>query len=69
MRAAPKVVTREALEYDIWGDEPPDSDALRTHIHSLPQAFDKPFEAPMLKTLQGIGYRLAAPQHRTLDEP
>jgi len=69
MRTAPKVVTREALEYDIWGDEPPDSDALRTHIHSLRQAFDKPFEAPMLKTLQGIGYRLAAPQHRTLDEP
>ena len=69
MRAAPKVVTREALEYDIWGDEPPDSDALRTHIHSLRQALDKPFAAPMLKTLQGIGYRLAAPQQGTTDEP
>ncbi len=69
MRVAPKVVTREALEHDIWGDEPPDSDVLRTHIHSLRQVLDKPFASPMLKTLQGIGYQLAAPQHRTLDEP
>ena len=69
IRAAPKVVTREALEYEIWGDEPPDSDALRTHIHSLRQALDKPFAAPMLKTLQGIGYRLAASEQGTTDGP
>ena len=58
MQAAPKLVTRESLEYEIWADEPPDSDALRTHIHALRQALDKPFAAPMLKTLQGVGYRL-----------
>ena len=58
MQAAPKLVTRESLEYEIWADEPPDSDALRTHIHALRQALDKPFAAPMLKTLQGMGYRL-----------
>ena len=61
MQAAPKVVTREALEYEIWRDDPPDSDALRTHIHALRQALDKPFAAPMLKTLQGVGYRLVDP--------
>ena len=69
MRAAPKVVTRKTLEYDIWGDDPPDSDALRTHIHSLRQALDKPFAAPMLKTLQGVGYRLASPESGTTDAP
>ena len=61
MQAAPKLVSRESLEYEIWGDEPPDSDALRTHIHALRQALDKPFIAPMLKTLQGVGYRLVEP--------
>lgn len=60
MAAAPKLVSREALEYELWGDAPPDSDALRTHIHALRQAIDKPFGAPLLKTLPGQGYRLEA---------
>ena len=58
MQAAPKIVSREALEDAVWGDERPDSDALRTHIHALRQALDKPFAQPLLKTLQGVGYRL-----------
>jgi DNA-binding response OmpR family regulator len=60
MRAAPKLLTREALEREVWGDSPPDSDALRTHIHTLRQALDRPFERPMLRTQAGIGYRLTA---------
>ena len=67
VRAAPKVVGRESLEYEIWGDEQPDSDALRTHIHALRQALDKPFADPMLKTLQGVGYRLVDPAPRDGD--
>ena len=58
MRAAPNVVTREQLESAVWGDDPPDSDALRTHLHSLRQVIDKPFEWTMLKTIAGVGYRL-----------
>ena len=58
MQAAPKIVSREMLEDAVWGDERPDSDALRTHIHALRQALDKPFAQPLLKTLQGVGYRL-----------
>jgi DNA-binding response OmpR family regulator len=60
MRESPKVVLRQTLESEIWGDNPPESDALRTHIHALRQAIDKPPESPMLKTVQGIGYRLVA---------
>jgi DNA-binding response OmpR family regulator len=60
MRESPKVVLRETLESEIWGDDPPESDALRTHIHALRQAVDKPPGSPMLKTVQGIGYRLVA---------
>jgi DNA-binding response OmpR family regulator len=61
MRAAPRVLSREALEREVWGDDPPDSDALRTHIHALRQVLDKPFASPMLRTVQGVGYRLVDP--------
>ncbi|HEX2529923.1 MAG TPA: response regulator transcription factor [Burkholderiaceae bacterium] len=60
MRNAPNLVTREALEREVWGDNPPDSDALRTHIHALRQVMDKPFSRPMLVTVPGVGYRLDA---------
>lgn len=61
MRAAPSMLVREALEREVWGENPPDSDALRTHIHTLRQALDKPFPDPMLLTLPGTGYRLVVP--------
>lgn len=60
MRNAPNLVPRAVLERELWGDNPPDSDALRTHIHALRQALDKPFATPMLRTVPGAGYRLAA---------
>ena len=61
MRAAPELVLREDLEYELWQDDPPMSDALRTHVHSLRQAIDNPFpeRAPILITVPGVGYRLA----------
>ncbi|GHU33536.1 DNA-binding response regulator [Betaproteobacteria bacterium] len=59
MRKSPSVVRREALEEALWGDDTPDSDSLRSHIHQLRQIIDKPFPAPLLHTLHGIGYRLA----------
>lgn len=58
LRAAPAVVARAELEQAIWGDAPPDSDALRTHIHELRQRLDKPFASPLLKTLPHVGYVL-----------
>jgi len=59
--AHPAVMTRSELADRIWGDEPPASDALATHIYSLRQALDRPFDAPMLKTLHGVGFRLEVP--------
>ena len=58
LRAAPAVVPRTELEQAIWGDFPPDSDALRTHIHELRQKLDKPFTCPLLKTIPHVGYTL-----------
>ena len=61
IKESPNVLTRKKLEQAAWGDDPPDSDALRTHIHGIRQVLDKPFEKPMLKTIQGIGYCLVNP--------
>jgi DNA-binding response OmpR family regulator len=62
LAAAPRIVTREALEHAVWGDDRPGSDALRTHIHALRQAIDKPFASPMLHTVAGVGYKLVLPE-------
>jgi DNA-binding response OmpR family regulator len=59
MQKSPAVVRREALEEALWGDDCPDSDSLRSHIHQLRQVLDKPFARPLLHTVHGIGYRLA----------
>jgi DNA-binding response OmpR family regulator len=62
MRRSPSVVLREQLEEAIWGDDCPDSDSLRSHIHQLRQSIDKPFDTPLLQTVHGIGFRLAPSQ-------
>lgn len=61
MEASPWVVSREELERRVWGEELPDSDALRVHIHSLRAAVDKPFETQLIQTRHGIGYRIVDP--------
>jgi DNA-binding response OmpR family regulator len=58
MQRSPQLVRREALEDALWGDNLPDSDSLRSHIHQLRQAIDKPFARPLLHTQHGLGYRL-----------
>jgi DNA-binding response OmpR family regulator len=59
MRASPRVVSREQLEREVWGDVPPDSDALRSHLYNLRKAIDRPFDRPLLHTIAAAGYRLA----------
>ncbi|SMQ79884.1 DNA-binding response regulator, OmpR family, contains REC and winged-helix (wHTH) domain [Pseudidiomarina planktonica] len=59
MEQAPSVVTRDALETLLWADEPPDGDALRSHMYKLRQAIDKPFDSPLIHTVHRIGYRIS----------
>lgn len=61
MEASPNVVSRAELEKQVWGEEMPDSDSLRVHIHSLRSLIDKPFASKMIQTRHGIGYRLVEP--------
>ena len=59
MRVAPGLVRREDLEHALWGDDPPEGSALRTHIHELRRELDKPFAEPLLHTVPHVGYRLS----------
>jgi DNA-binding response OmpR family regulator len=55
---SPVAVSRPELEKLLWGEEPPDSDALRTHMHHLRQAIDKPFGTNLIKTVSGFGWAI-----------
>ena len=59
MRASPKVVSRKELEHMLWGDTPPGSDSLRSHMYLLRQKIDKPFSFALIHTVHGTGYKLA----------
>ena len=58
LKEAPKVVSRNQLEHEIWGDILPDSDTLRSHMYNLRKLVDKPFEKKLLQTIQSRGYRV-----------
>lgn len=62
MRESPRVVSRESLEQELWGDLLPDSDTLRSHLYNLRREIDRPFKVKLLHTLPGIGFQLAAPE-------
>lgn len=59
MRESPRVVGRQEIEREIWGDALPDSDTLRSHLYNLRKVVDKPFDRPLLHTVQSAGYRIA----------
>lgn len=61
MQQSPNVVSRSMLEHELWGDELPDNDILKIHIHNLRQKIDKPFKGDYIKTIRGSGYQLRKP--------
>ncbi|MBS0586887.1 MAG: response regulator transcription factor [Proteobacteria bacterium] len=58
MRNPHRVITREELLNAVWQNNPPDSDALRTHLFNLRQLVDRPFDRPLLHTVRGFGFML-----------
>ncbi len=61
LREAPAVVSREAIEHELWGEDVPDSDALRSHVYTLRKALENPFGqegGTMIHTVRGVGFRL-----------
>jgi len=61
MRESPRLVSREQIENELWGDTLPDSDTLRSHMYNLRKGIDRPFETKLLHTVQGMGFKLAHP--------
>ncbi len=59
LKKMPNVVTREEIESELWGDDPPASDTLRSQIYKLRKTVDKPFSITLLHTVAGSGYRIA----------
>jgi DNA-binding response OmpR family regulator len=59
MQNANRVVTRAELEKELWGEQPPEGDFLRAHMHALRAAIDKNYPEKLLHTVHGIGYRIA----------
>ncbi|TGY89967.1 response regulator transcription factor [Marinicauda algicola] len=62
MRHAGQVVTRTMLLEKVWDYHfDPQTNVIDVHISRLRSKIDKPFEADMLHTVRGAGYRLSAP--------
>ncbi len=61
IKACPHVISRNDMEYALWGDMPPGSDALRSHMYMLRKKLDKPFSYALIHTVHGVGYKLEAP--------
>ncbi|OTG92286.1 response regulator transcription factor [Acinetobacter sp. ANC 3813] len=59
MRNSPKVMTKQEIMMELWGDEEPESDALRSHIYNLRKTVDKPFEQKLIHTVSGVGLKVS----------
>jgi len=57
-RKSPNVVGRFEIENEVWGDESPESDKLRSHIHRLRRKLDKPFDSQLIHNIHGVGFSL-----------
>jgi two-component system OmpR family response regulator len=61
MRRAGQVVTRTMLLENVWDYHfDPQTNVIDVHVSRLRQKIDKGFEHPLLQTVRGAGYRLAA---------
>ena len=63
LRDPGRVVPRAEIERALWGDDLPETDALRSQIHLLRKALvEAGFDG--LETVHGVGLRLVATAHR-----
>ena len=58
MQNANRVVSRREIEREIWHDDPPDSEALRSHIYVIRSEINKHSSINLLHTIRGAGYIL-----------
>lgn len=56
MSKSPKIIDKRKIAFEVWGDEPPDSDSLKVHIHKLRKIVDPPDKSQLIHTVIGHGY-------------
>jgi DNA-binding response OmpR family regulator len=56
MQNANRVVSREEIEREIWNDNPPESEVLRSHIYAIRCQVDRQSSVNLLHTIRGAGY-------------
>ncbi len=56
MRASPNPVSHSELILKVWGDDLPDSNKLRVHIHNLRKSLEAGNAGHMLQTSTGFGF-------------
>jgi two-component system, OmpR family, response regulator len=61
MRHADQVVTRTMLLENVWEHHfDPQTNVIDVHVSRLRQKIDEGFDRPLVHTVRGVGYRLAA---------
>ena len=65
MTAPNRVYSRAELEQALWGDEHPQSDSLRSHMHLLRRALTDGRGHSPIETVHGVGYRFASADVRS----
>ncbi|ASJ73608.1 response regulator transcription factor [Granulosicoccus antarcticus] len=58
LQQAPAMVSREALIEAVWGDQPPATDSLRSHVYGLRTSLKSANIPISVETVHGEGYRL-----------
>jgi DNA-binding response OmpR family regulator len=54
----PEAVSRSQLVQEVWGDAPPQSDALKSHIYSLRKQLELVAGHDLVRTVHQVGYQL-----------
>jgi DNA-binding response OmpR family regulator len=62
MRHPDRVLTRQSIVEKVWGyDDQPGSNVIDVHVSSLRRKIDRDFDAPLIHTVVGTGYRFGTP--------
>ena len=62
LREAPRIVPHARLIEAAWTAGGGDVAALQTQVYELRALVDKPFAQALIRSIRGVGYRLAAPE-------
>ena len=59
LQHAPRIVTHARLLETVWEDETGDIASLHNQIYELRRLIDKPYPEPLIRSVRGVGYRMA----------